>query len=75
MSGRIDPVCGMTVDTATAAGKFDYEGETYYFCHSNCLRKFSAAPQEYLTKAPQFAARGQPTSEAEAESAATHHST
>jgi P-type Cu+ transporter len=60
MSGRIDPVCGMTVDTATAAGKFDYEGETYYFCHPNCLRKFSAAPQEYLTKAPQFAARGQP---------------
>jgi Cu+-exporting ATPase len=60
MSGRIDPVCGMTVDTATAAGKFDYEGETYYFCHPNCLRKFSAAPQEYLTKAPQGAAMGQP---------------
>jgi Cu+-exporting ATPase len=50
----------MTVDTATAAGKFDYEGETYYFCHPNCLRKFSAAPQEYLTKAPQFAAMSQP---------------
>jgi P-type Cu+ transporter len=57
---RIDPVCGMTVDPATAAGKFDYEGETYYFCNPNCLRKFSVAPQGYLNKAPQLAAMGQP---------------
>lgn len=32
MNAHIDPVCGMTVDPATAAGKFDYEGQTYYFC-------------------------------------------
>src|SRR5262245_55158768 len=61
MSMRIDPVCGMAVDPATAAGKFDYEGETYYFCNPNCLRKFSAAPQIYLNKAPRLAAMGQPT--------------
>jgi Cu+-exporting ATPase len=60
MNRRIDPVCGMAVDPATAAGKFDYEGETYYFCHPTCLRKFSAAPQEYLNKAPRLAAMGQP---------------
>jgi P-type Cu+ transporter len=60
MNTRIDPVCGMTVDPATAAGKFDYEGETYYFCNPNCLRKFSSDPQGYLNKAPQFAAMGQP---------------
>jgi P-type Cu+ transporter len=60
VSARIDPVCGMTVDPATAAGKFDYEGETYYFCNPNCLRKFSVAPQGYLNKAPQLAAMGQP---------------
>src|SRR5262249_25115489 len=56
MNMRVDPVCGMTVDTATAAGKFDYEGETYYFCSPNCLRKFSADPQAYLNRLPQPAA-------------------
>jgi P-type Cu+ transporter len=60
MKRGIDPVCGMTVDPATAAGKFDYEGETYYFCSPSCLRKFSAAPQGYLNKAPSLAAMGQP---------------
>jgi Cu+-exporting ATPase len=61
MNMRIDPVCGMAVDPATAAGKFDYEGKTYYFCNPNCLRKFKADPQGYLNKAPQFAAMGRPT--------------
>jgi P-type Cu+ transporter len=60
MNMSIDPVCGMTVDPATAAGKFDYGGETYYFCHPNCLRKFKADPQGYLNKAPQLAAMGRP---------------
>src|SRR5499426_1037876 len=60
MNMSIDPVCGMAVDPATAAGKFDYGGETYYFCHPNCLRKFKADPQGYLNKAPQFAAMGRP---------------
>src|SRR5262245_46021986 len=59
MNMRIDPVCGMMVDPATAAGKFDYEGETYYFCNPNCLRKFSADPQGYLNKAPRLAAMRQ----------------
>lgn len=60
MNRRIDPVCGMTVDPATASAKFDYGGETYYFCNPNCLRKFSADPQGYLNKAPQLAAMDQP---------------
>jgi P-type Cu+ transporter len=60
MNMRIDPVCGMAVNPATAAGKLDYEGETYYFCHPNCLRKFSAAPQSYLNRPPQLAAVGRP---------------
>src|SRR5262245_8342436 len=60
MKTRIDPVCGMTVDPATAAGKFDYEGEAYYFCCPNCLRKFSATPQSYLNETPRLAAMGQP---------------
>ncbi|MGH9769233.1 MAG: heavy metal translocating P-type ATPase, partial [Blastocatellia bacterium] len=60
MNKHVDPVCGMTVDPATAAGKFDYKGKTYYFCNPNCLRKFSADPQGYLNKAPELAAMGQP---------------
>jgi P-type Cu+ transporter len=60
MNMRIDPVCGMAVDPATAAWKFDYEGESYYFCNPNCLRKFKADPQGYLNKPPQLAAMGQP---------------
>jgi Cu+-exporting ATPase len=56
MNRRVDPVCGMTVDPATAAGKFDYEGETYYFCNPNCLSKFSANPRDYLNKARRLAA-------------------
>ena len=45
----IDPVCGMTVDPATAAGSFAYEGTTYYFCCQGCLTKFRAAPERYLS--------------------------
>src|SRR5499426_1951580 len=60
MNMSIDPVCGMAVDPATAAGRFDYGGETYYFCHPNCQRKFSVAPQGYLNRAPQLAAMGRP---------------
>jgi Cu+-exporting ATPase len=44
----IDPVCGMTVDPARAAGSVDYEGETYYFCGKGCLAKFSADPEAYF---------------------------
>ena len=43
-----DPVCGMRIDPATAAGSFDYKGTRYYFCHQNCLTKFTANPEAYL---------------------------
>jgi Cu+-exporting ATPase len=48
----LDPVCGMTVDPATAAGKFDYPGQTYYFCSKHCLHSFSADPAKYLSAKP-----------------------
>ncbi len=48
-SGKeIDPVCGMTVDPATAAGSFSYRGKTYYFCATSCLTKFREDPERYL---------------------------
>jgi Cu+-exporting ATPase len=48
----IDPVCGMTVDTTTAAGRYDYQGKTYYFCAVSCLDKFKADPERFLKAAP-----------------------
>jgi uncharacterized protein len=35
-----DPICGMDVDKSTNL-KLDFNGQTYYFCSENCLRKFS----------------------------------
>ena len=46
----IDPVCGMTVDPARAAGSFGYGGETYYFCSPHCLEKFRKDPDPFLNK-------------------------
>ncbi len=44
----IDPVCGMTVDPATAAGKADYDGRTYFFCSGGCKLKFEGEPPKYV---------------------------
>lgn len=43
-----DPVCGMKVNPATAADKFDYQGTRYYFCNPRCLEKFSRDPEAVL---------------------------
>src|SRR5438309_9178913 len=43
----IDSVCGMTVDPATAAHKYEYEGNNFYFCCRPCLEKFRAEPHKY----------------------------
>lgn len=43
-----DPVCGMDVDPAKAAGTTLYKGETIYFCNVNCKKKFDADPEKYV---------------------------
>ena len=43
-----DPVCGMTVDPARAAGKYEYQGQSYYFCNPKCEERFKADPEKYL---------------------------
>jgi len=45
---QIDPVCGMTVDPASAAGTHRHDGKDYYFCSTGCVAKFKADPQKYL---------------------------
>ncbi|MDX2253532.1 MAG: YHS domain-containing protein, partial [Nitrospira sp.] len=47
--GEVDPVCGMTVQPATAAGSYEYRGRRYYFCATRCLEKFRTDPDYYLT--------------------------
>ena len=43
-----DVVCGMQIDPNEAAGKSEYQGQTYYFCAPGCKRKFDANPQQFV---------------------------
>jgi P-type Cu+ transporter len=45
---QMDPVCGMMVDPAHAAGTAQHKGRTYYFCNPSCVKKFTADPERYL---------------------------
>jgi YHS domain-containing protein len=47
----IDPVCGMTVQIATARGKdlhFSHDQVDYYFCGRGCKLEFGDDPGTYL---------------------------
>ncbi|MGC2201962.1 MAG: heavy metal translocating P-type ATPase [Stellaceae bacterium] len=46
-----DPVCGMTVDPATAKHRAEHAGASYFFCSTRCREKFTAEPARYLTPA------------------------
>jgi len=43
-----DPVCGMTVDPATAKHSYEHDGTTYHFCSAGCVSRFSADPDRFL---------------------------
>src|SRR5438876_10116414 len=47
-----DPVCGMTVDPATARPTHQHAGKTYYFCCVPCREKFQADPERFLKPQP-----------------------
>lgn len=51
---KTDPVCGMAVDEARAAGSAIHAGTTYYFCSTACLHQFTAHPEGFVnnTTAP-----------------------
>ncbi len=51
-----DPVCNMKVVPERAAGSYEYEGETYYFCNVRCLERFREDPEQYLDASPRPAA-------------------
>src|SRR5437588_11709383 len=43
-----DPVCGMSVDPAKAAGKVEHEGKAYYFCSKRCAERFALEQEKFL---------------------------
>ncbi|HWG90701.1 MAG TPA: YHS domain-containing protein [Candidatus Thermoplasmatota archaeon] len=46
----VDPVCGMTIKLAEAAGNSDHQGHKVYFCSASCKSKFDANPSAYAGK-------------------------
>ena len=40
-----DPICGMTVDEATALHA-ERDGKTFYFCSDHCRQKFLSTPAD-----------------------------
>jgi Cu+-exporting ATPase len=53
-----DPVCGMTVDTATSPHECEHGGATFHFCCAGCREKFAADPGRYLTTRDETASPG-----------------
>jgi P-type Cu+ transporter len=47
-ASAIDPVCGMSVNPATAKHRFSCQGEDYFFCSARCRERFEAEPKKYL---------------------------
>jgi len=47
-----DPVCGMSVNPATAKHVHSHGKKNYYFCCAPCGEKFKADPAKYLNETP-----------------------
>ena len=47
-----DPVCGMTVEVATARYTARHETQSYYFCSARCSENFQREPERYLASRP-----------------------
>ena len=57
-----DPVCGMSVDAATARHRAAHRGRSYFFCGARCKERFVAEPAKFLVPraaAPEGADAGQ----------------
>src|SRR5688572_33277566 len=64
-----DPVCGMTVQPASArGGSAEHGGQTYYFCNPRCREKFVADPDKYVEPAAPAAHAGHVGHEADRKS-------
>ncbi len=57
-----DPVCGMSVDPATARFRAEHDGRVFSFCSAGCRDKFAADPDRYLAPGGAAADRAGPRS-------------
>jgi len=46
-TAAIDPVCGMTVDSATAEYRSFHDGKAFYFCSEGCKVNFDKDPAKF----------------------------
>ncbi len=54
----IDPICGMSVEPATAAAHRSFEGRDVWFCCVGCAQRFDEDPERFL--APDAVPEGMP---------------
>jgi len=45
-----DPVCGMSIDPASATQRAEFGGATYYFCSAGCRSAFEGDPSRYVVR-------------------------
>jgi Cu+-exporting ATPase len=45
-----DPVCHMKVSEKTAIDLYMHNGQTFYFCSTDCKTLFAESPEKYLHK-------------------------
>lgn len=43
-----DPVCGMRISIPLSSFHSIFNGKTYHFCASGCLKKFELKPEQYV---------------------------
>ena len=53
----LDPVCGMMIDPAEAAGVREHRGTTWHLCSAGCLAKFDADADAYIAASTMDGAR------------------
>jgi Cu+-exporting ATPase len=50
MATVTDPVCKMEIDSESGAAQSEFQGQTYFFCATECKDKFDANPQPFVTE-------------------------
>lgn len=46
-----DPVCGKPVDQENSMNRVEYQGQTYFFCSTECEEVFETDPAPYAKAA------------------------
>ncbi len=46
-----DVICGMTIDSAHAAGTSQFDGKSFYFCSAGCKKTFDKDPAKHARAA------------------------